>query len=146
MSSKILVDDYPSLVESRLGGYEESYLITQSNILVNPKFKSAMGKKIIINLPIELPLEDLISMNRVESRFNIGYNIPVVPYKLPDDRLDLSAEEYSPIILTKWMIEDLNYSKQVDKSNFLLGLGEEIDGDATLVGYIISKTKIENFK
>lgn len=147
MSRKILIDDYASLLESKLfPEMEVTYKPYEANVIVNPKYGAIIGKTIIINLPVEVPLDQLMGNNDIVSRFNTGYNIPIVPYAVPDDRKDVTVDEASCLILNKSMLLNQKYAKLVSRSKFLLGIVETIDGDATLVGERILSTKVEDLK
>lgn len=146
MNSKILVKDYASLMEYRLSkdNAEMTCLLHQASIVVNPYYSSLFNKTVIINLPIEVPLDRLMQFNKIISRFPIGYGIKVEPYDLPDDREDISKEDFSCLILNKNMLIDLDYAELVDTGKFLIGIDAMIDGEITLVGYILLKNKLEN--
>lgn len=145
MNSKILVKDYASLMEYRLSqDVEMTCLLHQADVVINPYYSSLLNKTIIINLPIEVPLDKLMQFNKIISRFPIGYGIEVQPYELPEVRDDIPKEDYSCLILNKDMLIDLDYAELVESGNFLIGIDAVIDDDITLVGYLLLKHKLEN--
>lgn len=145
MNSKILVKDYASLMEYRLSqDVEMTCLLHQADVVINPYYSSLLNKTIIINLPIEVPLDKLMQFNKIISRFPIGYGIEVQSYELPEVRDDIPKEDYSCLILNKDMLIDLDYAELVESGNFLIGIDAVIDDDITLVGYLLLKHKLEN--
>lgn len=147
MNSNVLVADYASLMEYRLN--RESYmtnLISKADIIVNPSYGSVVNKLIVINLPVEVPLEQLMRFNRIISRFPIGYGIEVEPLPIPEKRKTVELEDYSNLILNKHMLLDIDYAQAVDKGNFLIGTDSIIDGNITLVGYLLLRTTLENLQ
>lgn len=147
MNKKILITDYASFVESRFfPNHDRTYKLYEANVVVNPQYGVIRNRLIVINLPIEVPLEQLIGNNTVISRFPIGYGIPVVGYNVPEEREEVSKEDYSCLILNKHMLTDMSYLKKVSNQKFLLGISEVIEDQATLVGQIILSTKVEDVK
>jgi len=143
MNSKVLIKDYASLMEFRLGGYNSTNLIHQADIIVNPTFSSPMRKKILINLPVEVPISRLSKFNKIVSRFPIN-GVELEEYKLPRNRTEIHKEDYSLLILNKYMLTDLSRANLIDNTNFLLGVDAVIDDSITAVGYLLLRTKLEN--
>jgi hypothetical protein len=140
---KILIDSYASVLEkSRLPDVEITFLPNDADIIVNPTCSIFMNKLIIINLPVDVPISQLKDSNQIISRFPIDESIPVIPYMLSDDRKDLSKEDYSCLILSDIVIKSLDPLKI--RNNFILGIGEIIDGHTTAVGIKVLDNKVEN--
>lgn len=147
MNSKILVKDYASLMEHKImrdESMEMTHLLYQADIIVNPSFSSVLNKTVIINLPIEVPLDKLMQYNSIISRFPIGYGIEVAPYELPEGRKSKESKDYSLLILSKDLLTDLDYAEIVDDNDFLIGVDALIDGSITLVGYVLLKNRLED--
>lgn len=143
--SKVLVEDYASLLESKLlPDTDRTYLLSEADIVINPYCSALMNKTLIINLPIEVPIDRLMPFNTLVSRFPIGYGIPVVPYNMPEDRESIELDDYSCLILTKYAFTEMELSKKIKGKKFLIGTSEVLDGEASLVGYVISETMIED--
>lgn len=145
MNSKVLVKDYASLLEVKLiNSFEEVRRFIDADIFINLPYGSVIGKMIIINLPVEVPLDQLLEDNVVVSRFRISDRIPIVSYNLPENRKSIPLEDYSCLILNKLMFTNMKYAKVVSENNFLVGVLETIDNDATLIGEKILLNKIED--
>lgn len=144
MSSKIFINNYAALIESEILNKEVSISLLESDIVVNPSNKNLFNKIIVIDLPINLPLEQLIKKNKIISRFPISSDyIELIPFELPKNREKVEDKDYSLLILSKDLINNPKYSKLINDNNFLIGINECIDGYSTLTGYLISRTKIE---
>lgn len=78
------------------------------------------------------------------SRFPIGYDIPVIPYDVPEDKKCVKKSDYSCIILNPSMMTEMKYAKCVKDNDFLIGISETIDGEASLIGLKIGSTTVEN--
>jgi hypothetical protein len=140
----ILLENYSSFIEALLHkDYSVTYVSSNADTIVNPIGGHYLGKQIIINLPIEIPSEQLLRYCKVYSRFPIGYGIPVIPFELPKDRIKIPKENYSLLILSPELMMDVRYSDLIHNNNFLIGINESIDDEATLVGYKILTNKVE---
>lgn len=145
MKSKVFINDYASILESRLlPETDRTYRLDQADIVINPFCGVLFNKTVIINLPIEVPIDQLLQYNTIVSRFPIGYGIPVVPYNLPEEREVVDEDDYSCLILTKYALVDIDRAHLVKNNKFLIGTSEVLDGDASLVGLVIASTKIED--
>jgi len=144
MNSRILISDYASLIEYRLGNYSYTNLINQADVIVNPNFSSSICRTLIINLPFEIPISLLRKHNKIKSRFPIDTGIEVEEYVIPENRTKKSKEDYSLLLLNKYMLADLSKVKMIDNTNFLLGTDAVIDGSITAVGYTLLRTKLED--
>lgn len=143
MNSRLMISDYASLIEYRLGNYDYTNLINQADIIVNPSFGSSICRSIIINLPFEIPIDILKKHNKIKSRFPIGLGIDVEEYVIPENRTKKSKKDYSLLLLNKYMLADLSKVELIDNTNFLLGTDAVIDGSLTAVGYTLLRTYIE---
>lgn len=144
MSLKVLVDNVASLREFKmLPDTKKTYELSQADIIINPNYGILFHKLIILNLATEVPLGQLMIDNQVISRFPIGYGIPVVPYSMPENRSDKDIEDYSCLILNESMLTDMRFSDK-SKLNYLVGIDETIEGDATIIGISILKNKVED--
>lgn len=141
---KILVVDYPSFIEQSVCGLPSTAAIYDADIIVNPSYGSVIGKTVIINLPISVPIEQLKDHNKIISRFPISSDIEIQLFPMPENRCEVTADEVSCIILTKDLINDPRYIELVHYSKFLLGTSVECDGGLTAVGYVLLKNKIED--
>lgn len=145
MSSKVYIDGYPALIESRSLGAIEVNSMVDADFIVNPKHGNIFNKTIIINLPTEMPINKLRKFNKVLSRFDLGIDgIEIVPYEIPKNRKKLRSKDYSLLILTKDMINDVRYAQLIENNQFLVGVDECVDDNTTLVGYLISRSKVED--
>lgn len=144
MSSKLLVVDYPSFIEQSVSNLESTAAIYEADVIVNPTYGAVIGKTVIINLPIEVPIEQLKDQNRIISRFPIADGIEVQPYSLPSDRHEVTSEEMSYLILSPDIVNDPRYIELVHYGKFLIGTSVEIDGELTAVGWLLLRNKIEN--
>lgn len=143
---RIFVKDYASLREAQELGekVEMTSNLAEADVVVNPGYGQLGWKEVIINLPGEYPLYELLQNgNRVVSRFPIGYGIEVVPYRRVGKRERVKAEDYSCLILNKWILEDIKYSELVNSNRFLLGIDAEVEGHPTMVGRLLMKSKVE---
>ena len=144
MIRNILVTDYASLKESKLlPETNRTSKLFQADIVVNPCYGAICAKTVIINLPQDIPLEQLLPNNDVVSRFPIGYGIPVIPYDMPESRKEISEDDISLLILNKSMLTDTDKLKYLKSNNFIVGIDETIDGEATLIGLEILSNKIK---
>lgn len=140
----VLVTNYASLMEYRL--HDESKMTniqSKADIVVNPSYGSLVGKIIIINLPVDVPIDKLSQFNKIISRFPIGYGIEIKPYELPKDRKSIDLDDYSCLILNKDMLLDIDYAEAVESGNFLIGTDTIIDDEVTLAGYLLLRTNLE---
>jgi hypothetical protein len=147
MTRSILVNDYASLMEYRiLGNAEMTSILYKSDIVVNPYYSSVLNKTILIDLPLEVPIDKLMQYNKIISRFPIGYGIQIESFKLPTERKVVDKKDYSCLLLNKYMFTEIDLAELVENNNFILGINSVIDGYATLVGYTLLKTKLEDLK
>jgi hypothetical protein len=145
MDRKVFVSDYASLMESKtFPDAKRTFTTMDADIFVNPEYGAIYDKTVIVNLPVEIPLEQLRSSNKVISRFPIGYDIPVIPYDVPEDKKCVKKSDYSCIILNPSMMTEMKYAKCVKDNDFLIGISETIDGEASLIGLKIGSTTVEN--
>jgi hypothetical protein len=141
---KILVVDYPSFIEQSVHNLECTAAIYDADIIVNPTYGSVIGRTIIVNLPISVPLDQLKDHNKIISRFPISSDIEVQLFPLPTNRSEVTIDEMSCIILSKDIVNDPRYIELVHCSKFLVGTSEICDNAITAVGYILLRNKIEN--
>lgn len=145
MNSKVYVNSYASLIEYKLGkNLIPTLHLSESDVVVNPYFSSLIDKTIIINLPIEVPIDRLMQFNKIISRFPIGYGIEIKEYNLQETRVSIDKTDYSCLILSKEIISDVNNAEMIDTTNFLIGIDETIDESPSLIGYLLTRTKVED--
>lgn len=141
---KILVTDYASLIEKRENypDCESTQSISEADVLVNPKWGIFMDKEIVYNLPISSPITDLDTMgNKIVSRFMIGGSVEVVPFKETEPK-EVGPDKFSLKILNGDLMLDPEFAREIDESNYLIGITPEIDGQPTLVGKKLMESKV----
>lgn len=144
-SDGVYLIDYASFEESEYINKNTEISLNKAKYVVNPKYRHLINKIIIINLPVEVPIERLLKYNKIISRFPTAIGVDIDPYDLPQNRESIENKEFSLLILNKDMLLDVNKLDLVTKNNFLLGIDTEVDGYITLAGYILLKNKLENF-
>lgn len=115
----------------------------EADIIINPRYGSIIGKHIIINLPVDIPLEQLNKYNSITSRFYISPNIDIEPYSIPKNRGRVTINDASPLILTKELISNIDMMGHLNLDKFLIGINEDIDDNLTLIGYMILRNKVK---
>lgn len=144
MDRKVFVSDYASLMESKtFPDAKRTFTTMDADIFVNPEYGAIYDKTVIINLPVEIPLEQLKNSNKIVSRFPIGHGIPVIPYDIPENRKVIDKKDYSCILLNPSMMTEMRFASLVKNNDFLIGISETIDGEASLIGLKIGSTTIE---
>jgi hypothetical protein len=142
---KIFISDYASLSESKLlPDTEKTYNTVDADIFINPTYGAIYNKTIIINLPIEIPIEQLKKFNQIVSRFPIGYGIPVIPYQFPSKQKLVKKPNFSCLILNPSMMSNIKYARLVRSNDFLIGVSETVDGGASLIGLEVYSNKIDD--
>lgn len=142
-NEEVLVVDYASFIESDYMNKISTDNLAKSKYVVNTQYSHLIDKIIIINLPVEVPIEKLSRYNQVISRFPTVDGVKLDPYELPKNRNSLKVEDYSLLILNKDMLLDMDNLDVVANNNFLLGIDTIIDNYITLAGYILLKNKLE---
>jgi len=145
MDRKVFVSDYASLMESKtFPDAKRTFTTMDADIFVNPEYGAIYDKTVIIYLPVEIPLDQLKNSNKVISRFPIGYGVIVIPYDVPDERKKVKAENYSCLILNPSMMTELRFAQTVKDNDFLIGISETVDGEASLIGLKIGSAEIDS--
>lgn len=140
----VLMTGLDSIIESLYLRDRLTYLIKESNILVNPVSPYLIGKTIIINLrnyPTEY-IDELISYNNtVISRFDINDDRVIVdPYRLRINeniiplgkKINLINEEMYDKVDHIFDLEDMKlyYPKPIKCMNYM------VNGNFTVLGYL----------
>lgn len=142
---KVLLRDYDSVIEKN-NKYPESKSTTSiedSDVIVNPKWSSMMGKEVVISNVGDFPIQKLIgNKNRVISRFRISDDMDMDPYEIPTKRKKCKKEDYCIKILTKEAMSDINLVEDIHNNNYLIGISDTVDGDLTSVGMKLLSTEL----
>lgn len=142
---KVLLRDYDSVIEknNKYPDSKSTTSIEDSDVIVNPKWSSMMGKEVVISNVGDFPIHKLIkNKNRVISRFKISDSIDKDPYEVPKERRKCKKKDYCIKILTKEAMSDMNLIEDVHNNNYLVGISDIVDGDLTSVGMKLLSTEL----
>jgi hypothetical protein len=140
---KVFISGYSSLIEAKLRKLELSSKLNNIKYLVDKIINNLINKITIVTFPIDISKFKGKVISRIPLKTNKKYEF--VPYELPKITSVVRDQDYSLIILNKYMMSSLDNLEKVDQTDYLLGIGSIHENYLTSIGYKLVTTDLNKF-
>jgi hypothetical protein len=117
--------------------------LSRDLVLVNPNTENLFNREVIFNQRTSVDCNKLSETNVVYSRIPI-IGAKLIPYEVPLVRVLSSPEDYSLVILNSRLMSDIDKTREVDTTQYLLGIDSMHDGYLTSVGYKLLESELND--
>jgi len=139
----IFVTGYSSLIESRINKLNLGTRLRDTKYIVDKIITNLIDKVLLVTLPINLSKFHGKIISRVPLKTSRDYELK--PYQIPEVKSITQDQDYSLLILNKYLMNSLDNLEELDQIDFLLGTDSIHEGYLTSIGYKLLMTDLDRF-